>query len=804
MAMQTSTGEGGEWFSAEQRSQRHQLWQVCEGQREALTALLKRTLGQVAALGGSRANHGAVMDAAGLSAALRECLTGDMRPLETEVSACAARLAQAGASLHDVFSVVEGLRREGTHWIIKRHAGQPAPLESALQVLQRLCDRMLEAVATAYVAHGEQLLDQQRRTGPTGLLWLQRLSESGLLGILVCDVHGGIKDANETFAAMVGYSREELTSGAVRWSEMTPPEWAALDVEAVTQLAATGRTRPWEKEYYRKDGSRVPVMVGVATLVDDEVVAFTLDTTERKRAEELRVRSIALQSENSRIQEASRLKSEFLANMSHELRTPLNSIIGFADLLHDGEIATDSPQHHEFLGDILKSGRHLLQLINDVLDLAKIEAGKMEFRPERTDLGRLFGEVLDVLRSIAGANGIEIACKVEPAAHEVVLDPARLKQVLYNYLSNALKFTPPGGRVLTRASLVGGDRLLIEVEDTGPGISAHDLERLFIEFEQLDHGSAKRHAGTGLGLALTKRIVEAQEGSVGVRSTLGKGSTFWAMLPKQSRVPARDQLATLPERYDDAALVLVVEDDPVDQQLIVRALNGAGYGVELAETGKQAIDACQRRGYDAITLDLLLPDVSGLHVLRELRSAGLNQRTPVIVVSVVAEQQVVHGFSIYDYISKPVESSRLLTSLELAGITPEKPGTILVIDDDASSLKLMRTTLSRLGYQVECQADAARALESAHPRRHSAVILDLLMPGMDGFEFLRRFRDDPECREIPVIIWTTKDLTVDDHRRLKRHAQAVFEKGSGRPLSLVEELKMLLQTHPAPEGVRAP
>ncbi|MDB4991013.1 MAG: sensor hybrid histidine kinase [Myxococcaceae bacterium] len=252
---------------------------------------------------------------------------------------------------------------------------------------------------------------------------------------------------------------------------------------------------------------------------------------QRRREDAEHRRTVELEAENLRIQAESRLKSEFLANMSHELRTPLNSIIGFADLLYDREIQPDTPQHQEFLGDILKSARHLLKLINDVLDLAKVEAGKMEFRPEETNLTLLVSEVVDVLHAQAIGREVSLRQEVSPDVQAVFADPARLRQVLYNYLSNAIKFTPAGGRVTIRAFAVGHTEFRVEVEDTGIGIASEDLARLFVEFEQLSQRDGKTRTGTGLGLALTKRIVEAQGGAVGARSVVGKGSLFWVTLP---------------------------------------------------------------------------------------------------------------------------------------------------------------------------------------------------------------------------------------------------------------------------------
>jgi PAS domain S-box-containing protein len=285
----------------------------------------------------------------------------------------------------------------------------------------------------------------------------------------------------------------------------------------------------------RKDGSEFAAEISLSpieTPTGTLVTAAVRDITDR--LEDARRRSLELEEQNRRMQEANRLKSEFVANMSHELRTPLNSIIGFAKLMHGGKAGPVSATHSEYLGDILTSAKHLLQLINDVLDLAKIESGKMDFRPEPVIMSKLVAEVRDILRGLASEKRVRVDLDADAPLGDLMLDPSRLKQVLYNYLSNAIKFTPEGGRVIVRVRPLAPDRLLLEVEDTGIGISEGDMHRLFVEFQQLDAGTSKRYAGTGLGLALTKRIVEAQGGVVGVQSMVGSGSTFFAQLPRQT------------------------------------------------------------------------------------------------------------------------------------------------------------------------------------------------------------------------------------------------------------------------------
>jgi PAS domain S-box-containing protein len=315
-----------------------------------------------------------------------------------------------------------------------------------------------------------------------------------------------------------------------------------LDIAALEAAHGTATC-----EAIRSDGTRFPIELEITPLDPHGMfVGIVHDVSERKRlealteqkqrrADELRRKADELAADNRRMQEASRLQSEFMANMSHELRTPLNAIIGFADLLHGGMVGPLDLQQREFMGDILRSSRHLLQLINDVLDLAKIEAGTLVVAPEPVDVGRVIAEVRDILRGLAGDRRIDLELQLCDDLGSATVDPRKLRQILYNYVSNALKFTPEGGRVVVRAA-AAGDSFRVEVEDTGIGIAADDLRYLFLPFRQLDASATKRYAGTGLGLALTKRLAEAHGGKVGVHSVRGTGSTFWVELPRTATV----------------------------------------------------------------------------------------------------------------------------------------------------------------------------------------------------------------------------------------------------------------------------
>jgi PAS domain S-box-containing protein len=524
--------------------------------------------------------------------------------------------------------------------------------------------------------------------------------------------------------------------------------------------------------------------------------ADELEARVRERTVELRAANEQLQreiGERRRAQmeadRANRLKSEFLANMSHELRTPLNAILGFTQLIHDGAVSPDSPQYAEFLDDILAGGHHLLQLINDVLDLSKVEAGKLEFHPEAVDLAVLISELLAMMRTTAAGKSIALSSQIAPGLHDLVIDSARLKQILYNYVSNALKFTESGGRVVVRATPVDDDCFRLEVEDSGIGIAPEDVERLFVEFQQLDAGVAKKHAGTGLGLALCKRLAEAQGGHVGVDSTPGKGSTFFAVLPRCASAPAVKALASAPEAVGGAPVVLVVEDVERDRAALTKTLTSAGYVVDVARTGAQALAKCEERAFDAITLDLLLPDTSGLDVLRSIRSSSRNSAAPVIVVTVVTERGATAGFAVHDVLPKPLDRAALLASLERARISPRRSAEILVVDDDAASLRLMAAALRQLQYPARCASNGEDGLRIAASAAPAAVVLDLMMPEMDGFQFLERFRGLPACRNVPVLVWTMKDLTADEYARLQSSVQCIVAKGRGGVVPMLDELR---------------
>jgi CheY-like chemotaxis protein len=410
------------------------------------------------------------------------------------------------------------------------------------------------------------------------------------------------------------------------------------------------------------------------------------------------------------------------------------------------------------------------------------------------DLVRLIGDVRDIVRTITAEKRIRLVCEVDPSVAKIVIDPAKLKQVLYNFLSNALKFTREDGSVTVRVLPEGTDRFRLEVEDTGIGIRNEDFGLLFVEFQQLDATAAKKFQGTGLGLALTRRLVEAQGGQVGVTSTFGRGSTFFAILP---RVAKRLE-APLP--VETGAAILVVEDDAKDRSWLVSTLSAAGYTVEAVATGQAAIAAARTRVFDCVTLDLLLPDMSGWEVLRGIRETSLNPDLPAIVVTVMADEGSGIGFGIQEFLVKPVSPSDLVSALDRIRLPAGSQRSLLIIDDDATASKRMESALITVDYQMTSMLDGESGLAAAREHPPSAIVLDLMMPGMDGFEFLHRFRLTPRGRRTPVIVWSAKDLSRPERARLQASANAIIHKGAGSADLLLAEVQRCV---PSPRGTHA-
>ncbi len=477
--------------------------------------------------------------------------------------------------------------------------------------------------------------------------------------LFISDLGGYIKRLNPAWEKTLGFSPAEMCSKP--WVEFVHPEDRQRALDAAAGLCAGVEVTRLELRFRSKsDSYKWLLSSATPVLARGAVFAAMSDITELKQLEEqLRSQNLELEGQNRRIEAASRMKTEFLANMSHELRSPLNGIIGFSEILYDGKLGALPERPREFVGRIHASASHLLQLINGVLDLSKIEAGHLEFHPERLSVSQLIREVIGILSGLAAEKQIQVETEIGAGVDDVVIDASRLRQILYNYLSNALKFTGEKGRVVVRLKPENDTEFRLEVSDTGIGISEQDMTRLFVEFQQLDATTAKRYQGTGLGLAVTKRIVQAQGGRVGVDSMPGEGSTFFAILPR---------VALAASASYDVARILVVDEHEQDRELITRILQSNGYLVAGAATSAEASERCRREQFDAITLDLLLPDRPWWEALAMIRSLEKCRTTPVIVTSSCGRTDLGMPAAVEGFLTKPVRAEELLGTLIRVGV----------------------------------------------------------------------------------------------------------------------------------------
>jgi signal transduction histidine kinase/CheY-like chemotaxis protein len=496
---------------------------------------------------------------------------------------------------------------------------------------------------------------------------------------------------------------------------------------------------------------------------------------------------------------ANRHKSEFLASMSHELRTPLNAIIGYSEMLQ--EEAGDLGQA-AFVPDLRKinvAGKHLLELINAVLDLSKIEAGRMDLYLETFSVPTLVADIVAVIQPLADKNGNRIEVRCDPAVGEMRADLTKLRQALFNLLSNACKFTKRGTvSIAVRLDSADG-HVVFDVKDTGIGMTEEQIGRLFRDFAQADVSTSRRFGGTGLGLALSRRLCRLMGGDVTVTSEPDRGSTFTIRLPAEVADPHGGAGAVPSPASTSAGLILVIDDDPAARDLVRRFLVAEGFRIATANGGEEGLRLARELRPDAITLDVMMPGMDGWAVLSALKGDGVTALIPVVMLSILDDRSLGYALGASDYITKPIDRERLVTAL--APYLRESP--VLVVDDDPDLRKLLRRMLEHEGYAV-AEADNGRsALERLREGMPSAILLDLMMPEMDGFEFMEHLRRDEARREIPVVVITARDLSVEDHRRLNGSVERILEKGAYRHDALLAEVRRLVGASIGPRnGVR--
>jgi signal transduction histidine kinase/CheY-like chemotaxis protein len=471
---------------------------------------------------------------------------------------------------------------------------------------------------------------------------------------------------------------------------------------------------------------------------------------------------------------ANQAKSAFLASMSHELRTPLNAIIGYSEmLLEDAEEAGGGSVSD--LQNIRAAAKHLLGLINDVLDVSKIEAGKMDIFPEPFDVATMLADVRSTIEPVVAKSGNELEVRWADDLGTMESDQIKVRQALFNLLSNAAKFTKDGRITFEAERLASPDRLRFRVSDTGIGMTPDQISKLFRAFTQADASTTRHYGGTGLGLAITKHFCRMLGGGVEVESEPGRGSSFTITLPAAAgRVDAA--LADTPPDAGALGTVLVIEDERGMQDLLRQELTGRGYRVLTAAGGVEGLRLAREIRPDLITLDIIMPDLDGWSVLRALKDDPDLRGIPVILVTILRDREMGYALGATDLLTKPIDAEALARALDR--YCKIEDAEIFVVDDDPATRDVLRRMLVKAGWRIREAASGAAFLASLERSRPAVVLLDLMMPNMDGFEVLDAMCRRDEWRNIPVVVVTAKDLSDKEADRLRARVERIFQKGA--------------------------
>ncbi|MBF0310922.1 MAG: response regulator [Magnetococcales bacterium] len=621
--------------------------------------------------------------------------------------------------------------------------------------------------------------------------------------------------------AHFGCAADSIDPRCLTWDEARaggcPVAAAVCRDEAVVEKHPSGETTVLALPLRNEEG-----VFGVMTLHSSDGEVFDGDEIELlgEAAADVAygIGKLRDQTRRKQAEEANRIKSEFLANMSHELRTPLNAIIGFSEVLKDNLVGELTPPQREYITDIFSSGRHLLSLINDILDISKVEAGHMSLDPEDVNVASLLENSLDIVRERAGNHHLTLSREVEESLPAIRLDVRKTKQIVYNLLSNAVKFTPDGGRVILRARRLARSEveawhsprsnamrwplpvnafdtfLEISVEDSGIGITREDAPRLFKPFSQIDSSLSRRYEGTGLGLAMVMKMAELHGGCVAVASEPGQGSCFTVWLPWRETDAALAEAEPVPAPVGGGH-ALIVEDNDEAAALLKLQLGTAGVVSQRVVSAEAALALQETLQPAVIILDIFLPGMDGwdfLHTIKQPGSAWAG--VPVVIVSIVTDSRSGFALGASRMLQKPVAREELIGALRHLGFhhVDGPPCKVLIVDDDPKAVELLAAYLAEPGYVVLRAYGGAEGIAMARREKPDLVLLDLLMPGVTGFDVVEALRHDPETVAISIIVVSARQLTVEEHALLNSQVVAILDKAEFNPGYFMAEVRRAL------------
>ena len=623
---------------------------------------------------------------------------------------------------------------------------------------------------------------EQRRRGREILAateaQLRTILEGSPIGAAVTTEDGKLLFSNLEFAKQHGISnRSTLKSADLLSLFVDPSDRAPL----FDQLRRDSKVDHVEIERRRVDGSHWWSLLSMRPIVFEgrqASLSWTYDISALKDVEK------TLKAARDQAETASQAKSSFLANMSHELRTPLNAIIGVTEMLQEDARDLGREEEVEPLDRVLRAGRHLLALINDILDLSKIEAGKMELHLQSFAVQPLIADVVTTIETLAAKNGNRVVLDCSSDLGSMKADQIRVRQALLNLVSNANKFTEKGKVTVSARRQQhddGRDRIVMAVADTGIGMTPEQLSKLFQEFAQADSSTTRKYGGTGLGLAISRRFCQMMGGDITAESELGYGSTFTLELPAvvgAAEAVAPAPIAAIHPRTGagpaERPLILVIDDDQTVRDVVGRFLEREGFRVAQAEGGREGLRLIRELHPLAVTLDVMMPDLDGWTVLAAIKGDPQLAETPVILMTILDEKNRGYALGATDYLVKPVNREKLVEVLR--NLTVAETGCVLIVDDDDVDRRQLRTAVESLGWSIIEADDGRMALQQLDRNRPDVIILDLMMPNVDGFEFLETIRHDPERRQIPVVIVTGRDLTAEDRNRLNGGVERIIQK----------------------------